>query len=172
MWANDMTVQKQSAGQDAAQEPGSTPSPDSGPGHDQVTIFRPQSRYGLFAMVAALMAVLFAWNLAHQMDFGALFFFVACLAIVVWSVRQMLARVEVDATGLTVYQLPGSPRRIEFRQVAAVHEGGRFLKLIVLVYQGLRPDGLVDPDDTRSVALPSVEDQAELLDLLAAHRSS
>jgi len=133
---------------------------------DQPIIYRPHSRYVLYAGVSLVMAVAFVWLLRNQYEGGAVFFLLVSLGAALWSVGNLLSRVEVDAVSLVV-RLPLLPaRRIDIRQLAEVTENGRFVPALVVLYYPLRADGLVDLDDLRSQTLPAVEDQADLLQFL------
>jgi hypothetical protein len=133
---------------------------------DQPVIYRPHTRYVLYAGVSLVMAAAFVWLLWRQYEGGALLFLVVALGGAIWSVANLLSRVEVDATSLVV-RVPLLPaRRIDLRQLSEVTESGRFLPALVILYYPLRADGLVDLDDLHSQILPAVEDQADLLEFL------
>jgi hypothetical protein len=59
-----------------------------------------------------------------------------------------------------------APQQVQFRQLVEVSEEGRFQRVIVLLYHPLRSQGLVELDDLRSLALPALEAQTDLLELL------
>ena len=79
-----------------------------------------------------------------------------------------MSRVEVDDRGLTLLQPLASPQQVQYRQLAEVSEEGRLQRVILLLYHPLRPDGLLDLDDLRSLALPALEEQSDLLEILQA----
>ena len=60
------------------------------------------------------------------------------------------------------------PLQVQFRQLAEVSEEGRLQRVILLLYHPLCADGLVDLDDLHSLALPALEEQTDLLEILQA----
>jgi hypothetical protein len=134
--------------------------------NDQPIVYRPHDRYVLYAGASLIMVAAFVWLLWRQYEAGALFFLIVAVGSSIWSVGNLLSRVEVEATGLIVRVPLWPARRIDWRQLSAVTEDGRFLRALVILYYPLRTDGLVDVDDLRSQILPAVENQSELLEFL------
>ena len=66
-------------------------------------------------------------------------------------------------------ETPLGARRVEFRQLDSATEAGRLLRVVVVTYHPLLENGLLDLDDLRSVTLPAVNQQYELLELLQQH---
>ncbi|MCC6457397.1 MAG: hypothetical protein IT328_20750 [Caldilineaceae bacterium] len=126
------------------------------------------SFYRLLAALCVILILLFAWQLRARWDWGALLF----MAIAAWSafrcVRLMLSQVEVMDDRVRLVAPGSSPREVEFRQLSEVHEEGRGLKSILLVYYPRMATGLLDLDEERTLLLPAVNGHAELLAALAA----
>jgi hypothetical protein len=126
------------------------------------------SFYRLLAALCVILILLFAWQLSTRWDWGALLF----MAIAAWSafrcVRLMWSRVEVTDDRVRLVAPGASPREVEFRQLSGVHEEGRGLKSILLVYYPRISTGLLDLDEERTLLLPAVNRHAELLATLAA----
>lgn len=133
---------------------------------DQSVVYRPHDRYLIYAGVSLAMVVAFAWLLWHQYEAGALLFLLVAVGAAIWSVGNLLSRVEVDASSLIV-RVPLFPeRRIDWRQLSAVTQDGRLLPALTVLYYPTRADGLVDVENLRSQILPSLQNQSELLAFL------
>jgi hypothetical protein len=65
---------------------------------------------------------------------------------------------------------PLQTQRVEFRQLDDATVAGRVAHRIVVTYFPLRDNGLLDLDELRSLTLPAVDHQAELLALLESKR--
>lgn len=92
------------------------------------------------------------------------------LSLFVWLhfLRLAATRVTLDGVGVSV-ERPGARRcTIAYRQIAGVHEEGRGLSSLLVLYHPRGPNGLIDPDELRSLALPALLRQAELLQRLHA----
>jgi hypothetical protein len=126
------------------------------------------SFYRVLAALCVVLILLFAWQLRARWDWGALLF----MAIAAWSafrcVRLMWSRVETTDDRVRLLAPGSSPREIEFRQFSGVHEEGRGLKSILVVYHPRLETGLLDLDDERTLLLPAVNGHDELLATLAA----
>jgi hypothetical protein len=130
------------------------------------TVYRPHPRYILMAGIGALGVIALVFLLLRRPDLvGVLFAFFAA-GLFFFALRGLGSRVEVAEHSLTVLRPLSPPERVEYRQLAEVSEEGRLHRVIVLLYYPLRPDGLVDLDDLRSLALPALEDQYALLEML------
>lgn len=125
-------------------------------------------RYRLLVLLCLLLAVGFGWNLTRGLALDTLFFLLLSLALIGWLVYVILSRVEVNADELTLLAPLRAPRRVSFRQLISVSENGRFNPVITLLYHPRRADGLLDLDEARSLILPAVSDQQELLEMLEA----
>ena len=128
--------------------------------------YRAHSRYVLIAGVAAICVALLGWVLLRAYDWGTLLFFVFAVGLLLLTLRSSASKVEVDAVGLTLFRPLAQPQRIHYRQIAQATEEGRIQRVIVILYYPLGADGLVDLDALRSLALPALEDQMELLHVL------
>ena len=134
------------------------------------TVFRAHAAYLVYTVAAGIVALLQAWTLLGAFDWMTVVALVIALGILLWSVQRLATRVEVGPKALIVRVPLQRPLQIGFRQLAGLHEEGRLLKAVVVLYRPLRPDGLVDPDDLRGLTLPGLKDQAALLaqlDILA-----
>ena len=129
-------------------------------------IYRPHPRYVLMAGIAAVCLALLGWQLLGRADLGLLLFFGVALGLLFFALRGIGSRVEVDALGLTLFRPLSPPLRILYRQIVQVTEEGRLQRVLVVLYYPLAADALLDLDGVRSQALPALDDQAELLDLL------
>ena len=137
---------------------------------NQPTNYRASMRYRLMALVGLLVAIAFGWTLAARhgrgqgLAYDALFFFLVMIGFTFWSLYQALGRVELADRELTLRMPLSAPRTIEYRQLFSATENGRVGgRSVSLVYHPLRADGLLDLDDARSMTLPEVEGQDELL---------
>lgn len=136
----------------------------------QATSYRASPRYQLMALVGVLVAIAFGWTLSSTwargegLAYDALFFFLVMIGFTFWALYQALGRVELADRELTLYMPLAAPRTIEYRQLFSATENGRVGgRSISLVYHPLRADGLLDLDDARSMTLPEVAGQDELL---------
>lgn len=128
--------------------------------------YRPHPRYVLMTGIAVICLALLGWQLLGRADLGLLLFFGVALGLLFFALRGIGSRVEVDALGLTLFRPLSPPLRILYRQIVQVTEEGRFQRVLVILYYPLAADALIDLDGVRSQALPALDDQAELLDLL------
>jgi len=133
------------------------------------THYRAASIY-LFLLGASILAVLVCvWSLWVQFDWITLIFLFGCL-YAAWTFGvQWRSRVALDLQGLSLHA-PFQSQRVEYRQLDAAGEAGRLVRRIVVTYHPLRDNGLLDLDELRSVTLPAVDQQIELLALLEAKR--
>lgn len=130
-------------------------------------IYRASSLYSVLIAAAAVAAGLCAWSLWNQFDWIVLLFLLGCLFATLTFAVQWRSSVTLDDRGLLLHS-PLQRRRIEFRQIDAVHEAGRITRRLVITYHPLQANGLVDPETLRAMALPAVEQQNELLAALQA----
>ena len=135
---------------------------------DAAAVYRAHEAYLVYAAAAGVVALIQAWALLNAFDWMTLVALVIALGILLWSVQRVATQVEVGPKALTVRAPLRRPQQISFRQFAGLHEEGRLLKAVVVLYRPLRPDGLVDPDDLRGLTLPALKDQATLLAQLDA----
>ncbi len=126
-------------------------------------LYRPQRSYTLMAYAGALVALLFAWEVGRNFAWPTLFFFVIALAFAAANLRWATTQVELTPTGLTCHRRFAAPLHIDFRQIVTVTQAGRMTTGITLIYYPLAANGLIDLDDPRSLFLPAMERQDELL---------
>lgn len=129
-------------------------------------IYTPRRSYTLLAYVGALLALLFAWEIGQSFDWASLFFLVVALLFAGVNLLSALGSVELTPTGLTAHRRFAAPQHIDFRQIVSVAAAGRLTTGLSLVYYPLRGDGLLDLDTPRTLFLPSLERQEELLAIL------
>ncbi len=132
------------------------------------TTYRPHARYVLITGIAAFSVLALAWLLLRRQELASVLFLLFAGGLLFFAVRSMLSRVDVDNQGLTLVRPLAGPVQVQYRQLAEVSEEGRLQRVILLLYHPLRPDGLVDLDDLRSLALPALEAQSDLLEALQA----
>jgi hypothetical protein len=131
--------------------------------------YRATPLYAYLAGAALLAAGFCAWALWQQFDWITLIFLVGCLYAAVTYVIQWRSTVAIDAHGLWL-NTPLQAHRVEFRQLDDAGVAGRVAHRIVVTYFPLRDNGLLDLDELRSVTLPAVDRQTELLTLLESKR--
>ncbi len=132
----------------------------------EVPVYFPRPVYRFFAVGGAAVAVLFAWEVVREFSLPSLFFLLAAVGFAVVYLRWTLMRLELTANGVTVHAPLRSPRHILFRQMITCDEAGRISPGLSLVYWPVSADGLVDMDTPRTLFLPAVARQAELLEAL------
>ncbi len=133
-----------------------------------VTVYRPDARYSLFSVLTGALSILFAWSLSREFDWGSAFFLVACAISALWLASNAFSSVEVTGAGLTLHRIGRSQIQIEHRQLAAVHQTGRFLNVIVVMYHPKQANNLLTLDALENLTLPAVNGQASLLNFLEA----
>ena len=126
-------------------------------------IYQPRRSYTGMAYGGALVALLFAWEVGRSFAWPTLFFLVIAMAFAAVNLRWAVTQVELTPAGLTCHRPFATPLHIDFRQIVAVAEAGRMTNGISLIYYPLAANGLIDLDNPRSLFLPAVERQDELL---------
>lgn len=143
--------------------------PPTTPQHSQIYPAHPI--YRVLALVSTAALGLLAWQLrtiarqagSQELEAGTFLFLGISLILLLRFARMAAARVTLDAETLSL-QLPwATPRTVAFRQISQVHEDGRGIRSILLLYHPHRANGLVDIDQLLSLALPAVVHQDELL---------
>lgn len=132
----------------------------------EMTRYAAHPKYWLLTGIWAGLAVLFLWQLRRGSDTGALLFLLIALGLTVWYGRNLMSRVTLEDRRLRLHRPFVPDAVVEFRQLAAVGEEGRFGQSILLHYHPLRGDGLLELDEIRSLALPALVNQVGLLALL------
>lgn len=125
--------------------------------------YRPRRFYTLMAYGGALVALLFAWEVARTFAWPTLFFLIIALAFATVNLFWAAIQVELTPSGLTCHRRFAPPLHIDFRQIVTATEAGRGTTGISLVYYPLGSNGLIDLDNPRSFFLPGMERQDELL---------
>lgn len=129
-------------------------------------IYQARRIYQVFTLLGLLVTLLFVWTLTQQFDWITFVFltFAAIFAIV--NLRWALTRVELTPSGVTLYEPLIQPTHVDFRRMVTVNEAGRMFPGVSIVYYPVGQDGLLDMEDPRSLFLPAVEKQDELLTVL------
>lgn len=127
-----------------------------------VSTYHPTPRYALLTSAGFLAALLCAWSLWQQFDWITLIFLIGCLFAAFSFGEQWRSVVVLDEHGLTL-RSPIRVRSVAYRQLDGAVEAGRVVRGIVVTYHPLRENGLLDLEDLRSVTLPAVDQQMELL---------
>lgn len=122
--------------------------------------------YRLFAVAGVAVVLLFLWEVMNGFSLPGLFFLIASLGFVAVYARWALMRLELTPDGLTVHAPLQMPLHISFRQMVVCSEAGRMAPGLSLVYFPLTGDGFVDTDAPRTLFLPAVDGQPELLAVL------
>ena len=134
-----------------------------------VTVYRPDARYTIFSVLTGTLSVLFAWSLSREFDWGSAFFLVVCAVSAIWLASKAFSAVTVSGTGLTLHSFGRFQTHVEYRQLAAVHQTGRFLNVIVVMYYPKQANNLLALEAMENLTLPAVSDQSSLLNHLEAH---
>lgn len=124
--------------------------------------------YRIFALLCILLTGVFGWQLRAALDWGTLFFMVVTLWLTLRYARLVASRVELEADRVRLHTPLMPVREVEFRQFSGVHEEGRGLRSILLLYHPRTETGILDADDVRTLALPAVNKHEELLSALTA----
>lgn len=122
--------------------------------------------YSALTLLGVVVTLLFVWTLLQAFDWFALIFLTMAALFAIINLRWMLTRAELTPSGLTLHEPLLSPTHIDFRQMVVVYEAGRALPGISLVYYPLAGNGLVNMDEPRTLFLPALENQEELLSIL------
>ena len=123
--------------------------------------------YQFLALIGVAVALLFVWTLARDFEWMTFLFFAVAVTFSFINLRWMFTRAELTPSGLTLHEPLNDAVHVDFRQMVAVYEAGRVVPGVSLVYYPLRANGLVDMDDARSLFLPALERQDELLSVLS-----
>lgn len=127
------------------------------------SLYLPRPVYRLFAAGGAAVAALFTWEVVREFSLPTLFFLLAAAGFAVVYLRWALMRMELTADGVTVQVPLQSPRHVLFRQMITCVEAGRITPGLSLVYWPVSADGLVEMEAPRTLFLPAVARQEELL---------
>lgn len=128
--------------------------------------YRPRPTYAYVALLGAGIALLFAWELSQRFAWPTLFFFVIALAFAVTYLLWASVQVELTPTGLTIHRRFAAPHHINFPQIVSIEEAGRMTTGLTLVYYPLTEKKMIDLDDPRSLFLPGMNDQDQLLGII------
>jgi uncharacterized protein (DUF58 family) len=122
--------------------------------------------YRLLTLVGLAVALLFVWTLTQLFDLISFAFFLAAILFALMNVRWLLTRVELTPSGITRHDPISAPQHVDFRQMVTVSEAGRITPGVSIVYYPVAESGLVDMEEPRSIFLPAMEKQDELLAIL------
>lgn len=109
------------------------------------------------------MALLFLREILNGFSLPSLFFLLGAIAFALIHVRWALMRLELTADGVTVRAPMQATMQIQFRQMITCEEAGRFMPGVSLVYWPVSAEGIVEMDVPRTLFLPAVARQEELL---------
>jgi hypothetical protein len=124
--------------------------------------------YRALTALCVLLTLAFAWQLVANWDWGTLLFLLISAWTAVRCAILMSSKIVIAADRLHVQVPLRTPREVEFRQVAAVHEEGRGLKRILILYHPRNDAGIVTIDEELTLELPAVNDHDALLAALQA----
>lgn len=126
-------------------------------------VYLPRTTYRLFALGGAAVALLFLREILSGFSLPSLFFLLGAIAFALIHVRWALMRLELSADGVTVRAPMQATTQIQFRQIITCEEAGRFMPGVSLVYWPVSAEGIVVMDVPRTLFLPAVARQDELL---------
>ena len=126
-------------------------------------VFLPRTTYRLFALGGAAVALLFLREILSGFSLPSLFFLLGAIAFALIHVRWALMRLELTADGVTARAPMQATTQIQFRQIITCEEAGRFMPGVSLVYWPVSAEGIVVMDVPRTLFLPAVARQDELL---------
>lgn len=126
-------------------------------------VYLPRTTYRLFAACGAAVALLFLREILNGFSLPSLFFLLGAIAFALIHVRWSLMRMELTADGVTVRAPMQATMQIQFRQMITCEEAGRFMPGVSLVYWPVSAEGIVEMDVPRTLFLPAVARQEELL---------
>lgn len=128
--------------------------------------FPVQRWYPVSAALCLLIAAISVWQLRSGLDTASLLFAALSLGVGLWQLRATVTLVRLSADRVIVHA-PLDRHEIEFRQLLSVAQEGRVNPTILLIYHPYQgTGGLLDLDDVETVALPGVQNQTHLLDVL------
>ncbi|MDE0431352.1 MAG: hypothetical protein OXH98_16440 [Caldilineaceae bacterium] len=130
---------------------------------NETPVYLPRPVYRLFAAGGAAVAALFAWDVVREYSLPTLFFLLAATGSAVVYLRWTLMRLELTVDGVTVHAPLQSSRQILYRQIIAFDEAGRIAPGLSLVYWPVSAEGFVEMETPRTLFLPAVARQEELL---------
>ena len=126
-------------------------------------VYLPRTTYRLFALGGAAVALLFLREILNGFSLPSLFFLLGAIAFALIHVRWALMRMELTADGVTVRAPMQATTQIQFRQMITCEEAGRFMPGVSLVYWPVSAEGIVVMDVPRTLFLPALARQDELL---------
>jgi hypothetical protein len=122
--------------------------------------------YQAFMLIGLLVTLLFVWTLRQGFDWLTFLFLAFAAIFAIINLRWARTRVELTPSGLTLYEPLNQPNHVDFRQMIAVHLAGRFFPGLSLVYYPIGQNGMLDMEDPRTLFLPALDNQDELLNVL------
>lgn len=126
-----------------------------------------EGRYWLLGGAALIAGVLLLFELRKGFTWEVIVFAAIALLGGAWALWMATTSVEISDEGLRLKRLVGS-QMVKWQQMISVTTQGRFLRVLTILYYPRRENGLVDTDAVRSLLMPSVKNQDELLAALEA----
>lgn len=141
------------------------------PDHRLLQVFPAHPIYRILTLVSTAVLGLLAWQLrnvarqagSQELEAGTFLFLGISLILLLRFARMATARVTLDAEAISLHLPWTPPRTVAFRQISQVHEDGRGIRSILVLYHPRTAGGLVDADELTSLTLPAVVRQDELL---------
>jgi hypothetical protein len=110
-----------------------------------------------------LLALLLVWELRRGFVLETAFFVCIALGVALWSLLAASSQITVMANSLCLATPLRPTHCVNFRQLFGVSQEGRLLPVLVLLYYPTLSSGLFDLTDARTLRLPLLLAQAELL---------
>lgn len=131
-------------------------------------VYHSHPLYGWLTASLLLMTLLLTWSTARRFSGEGLFFVLIMVGATLWFARAIGNHVVLDERSITLQAPLRRPQRIEFRQLRSVTESGRLLVVPTLLYHPQQATGLVDLETLKSLTLPTLSHQDQLLSTLSA----
>lgn len=133
--------------------------------------YTPTTRYWLYAAAGGAIALLFGWELLVTLRqpstlsslLERLLFLLVGVGLLGWGLYTALGRLLLTSESVVWKRAAGAPKVVHFRQLINASEAGRFGGSVTLLYHPLQQDGLLDLEDARTLFLPALRHQDELL---------
>jgi hypothetical protein len=126
-----------------------------------------EGRYWLLGGAAVISGVMLLYELRKGFTWAVIVFALVALLGSAWALWMATTSVEVSDEGLRLKRLVGT-QMVNWQQMISVTAQGRFIRVLTVLYYPRSENGLVDTDAVRSLLMPSVKNQGELLAVLEA----
>ena len=130
------------------------------------TTYQPQLTYWVLASISLVILGLFVWDLLGGIELGAVLYLAVSLGTLIWAGNKCLMRLTIDESRFTLYTPFGEETVVDYGQILNVSEEGRLLPTIVVNYHPREESGLLDLDAAKSIILPAMKNQDQLLLIL------